>query len=239
MIPEHVLAAFQLDGLTPVQVGAPWDHGARFERVVVAPATSTSAWSAKVRERFSSPGLLVARPVRATDGRVVVGGFKANDFMEGAPAARADEAIAAALAFDTAMADVAPPAVERTDVWAEADRAAWDDWTGSPEQSATGVAHLDFLACCVFSGALPPVLTDIVPSVEPRPLGYTAALALVDALLNNAVDDRVVSRWAHIPDLSSLAGRAVDFREALDDTLPAKSNNSANFARVRDLLVSA
>ncbi|QPK83720.1 hypothetical protein G7Y29_02655 [Corynebacterium qintianiae] len=236
IIPQHVLAAFQLDGIVPVSAGAAWDHGARFDRVVVAPATATSAWSAKVRERFTSTGVRVARPVRATDGRVVVGGFKANDHIMGDVAARADEAIAAALAFDAAMAGVEAPAVERADSWAEADRAVWE---GVPAASAAGVAHLDFFACCVFSGSLPPALTDIVPSAEARPLGYTAALVLVDALLTDAVDDRVLSRWAHIPDVNSLALRALEYRQITSGSASEFVNKRSKFDEVRAQLMSA
>ena len=236
MIPEHVLSAFQVDGIAPTPLGDAWDRGARFDHVVIAPATATAAWSAKVRERFSSPGLLLARPVRATDGRVVVAGFKANEYIEGEPAARADEAIAAALAYDKAMADVQGPSVERTDPWAEADREVWGTAASGP---ARCVAHLDFFACCIFSGTLPPALTDVVPSVEPRPTGYTAALTLVDALLTQSVDDRVISRWAHIPHLTDLAGKALEYREATLGELPPGSNAYSNIGRVRDLLMSA
>lgn len=236
MIPQHVLSAFQVDGIAPTSAGAAWDWGARYDHVVIAPATATSAWSAKVRERFSSPGVLVARPVRATDGRVVVGGFKANEHLAGETAARADEAIAAALAFDGAMGEVEGPSVDRTDIFAEADRVVWGtDSAAAPR----GIAHLDFFACCVFSGTLPPALTDIVPSVEPRPLGYTAALTLVDALLTQSVDDRVISRWAHVPHLRNLALRALEYRLATGAALPARANNSSNSERVRDLLLSA
>lgn len=232
-IPGHVLSAFQVEGTSPVELGAAWDFGARYDRVVVSAATATSAWSAKVRERFTSPGVLVARPVRATDGRVVVGGFRASEFIQGDTAARADEAVAAALAFDAAMAGVDAPTVERTDVWAEADRAVWD---AVPTPGPVSVAHLDFFACCLFSGTLPPALTDIVPSAEPRPRGYTAALTLVDALLKEAVDERIVSRWAHIPDLQALALRACEFRELTGASTRGQSNASANFERVRALL---
>lgn len=235
-IPQHVLSAFQIDGIAPVPAGPAWDNGARFDRVVVAPATATAAWSAKVRERFSSPAVRVARPVRATDGRVVVGGFKANDHVEGQVAARVDEAIAAALAFDSVMSGVEAPSVEREDPWAEADRQIWN---GFSADDGVGVAHLDFLACCLASGTLPPVLTDIVPSVEARPLGYTAALVLVDALLTESVDDRVVSRWAHVPNLAELARRALEFRELSLRASGSESNISSNIARVRGLLVSA
>lgn len=233
-IPDHVLAAFQLEGDTPAATGPAWGNGARFGRVVVSRAVPTAAWSAKVRERLSVPGLRVSRPVRATDGRFVVGGFAASDFAEGEVSSRVDEVIAAALAFDEALAGVPAPSVDRTDRWAEADRAAW---RGAEMPAAARPAHADFFYSCLFSGTLPPLLTDIAPTAEPRPAGYTAALALVDGLLAHAVDERVVARWAHIPDLPELAGRALDYREILD--AHEVSNMSSEIARVRSLLVSA
>jgi len=233
-IPEHVLAAFQIQGEVAAPAGPAWDYGARLGRFVVAHAGPTAAWSAKVRERLAPQGLRVARPVRATDGRFVVGGYKASDFAEGDVTSRVDEVIAAALAFDDAMTDVAAPGADRTDRWAEADRAAWQ---GAETEGPVQVAHADFFHTCIFSGMLPPLLTDIVPTAEPRPVGYTAALVLVDGLLTRSVDELVVSRWAHIAGLPALAMRALDYREILDDA--EGSNMRSNIARVRSLLMSA
>ncbi|WKD57057.1 hypothetical protein CAPI_02415 [Corynebacterium capitovis DSM 44611] len=232
-VPEHVLSAFQLGGLVPTPAGPQWDNGARFGRIVVSPAGPTSAWAAKVREGLSMTGLRVARPVRATDGRFVVGGFRASEFAEGKPASRVDEAIAAALVFDAAMAGAPALGVERTDAWAEAERTAW---RGAQVPGPTQVAHADFLFTCIFSGSLPPTLTEIVPTAEERPVGYTAALALVDGLLTRSVDDRVIARWAHVPNIQELSLRALDYRQALVERVA--SNIGSELSRVRRLLVS-
>ena len=103
-IPEHVLHAFQLDGGGEGTSPA-WDGGQRFGRVVVSPATETSVWSAKCREKLAGEveGVRIARPVRATDGRLVVGGFAANEFAEGETAPRIDEAVGASLLIDAAL----------------------------------------------------------------------------------------------------------------------------------------
>ncbi|WJY67511.1 hypothetical protein [Corynebacterium auris] len=233
-IPQHVLSAFQVDDVASAPVGPAWDNGVRFGRVVVSAAAPTAAWAAKVRERVSVDGLRVARPVRSTDGRFVVGGFKASEFAEGVVGTRVDEAIAAALAFEDAVGDIAAPAIERADRFAEADRAAWRDVEVS---GPTRLAHADFFFSCVFSGSLPPLLTDISPTAEARPAGYTAALTLVDGLLARAVDEQVLARWAHIPGLGELGLRALEYREIL--AAGAKSNISSDVERVRALLVSA
>ncbi|WP_342319187.1 hypothetical protein [Corynebacterium mayonis] len=237
-IPEHVLSAFQVEAQVWVPAGPAWDNGVRYGRSVISVASSTAAWSAKVRERLAVEGVRIARPVRSTDGRFVVGGFKASEFADGVVASRVDEVVAAAVAFDAAMASVAAPSIARTDRWAEADRAAWrgadmGNYTAAPLQ----VAHADLLHSCVFSAMLPPLMTDIAPTAELRPVGYTAALVVVDGLLAKAVDERVLSRWAHIANLPALALRALEYREILDSH--QGSNKRSEIARVRSLLMSA
>lgn len=234
-IPEHVLSAFQLDGRPGTAAGPIWDNGVRFGRTVVAPANDAAAWSGKTRERIGDSGtrVRVSRPVRATDGRLVVGGFKATEFVEGEVLSRIDEAMAAALEYDTAIAGCEAPGATLTDAWSQADRAVWRGY-----QSGSGdvVAHLDFVSCLVTSGDMPPTLTDLVPSAAPRPRGYTAALVMVDGLLAGAVDTAVVERWAHVPDLRSLAERALEYREA--SARAAGSDISSNAGRVAGVVVS-
>lgn len=233
-IPEHVLSAFQLDGKTGVPTSVAWDHGTRFGRVVLAPAGATAAWSGKVRERVSGAhGVRISRPVRATDGRLVVGGFTANEYVEGEVLARIDEAIATALHYDEALVGTQPPAVERTDPWAEADRTTWQGY--QPESDAV-VAHLNFLPRLVFSGDATPALTDLAPSVGLRPRGYTAALVMVDGLLAGAVDAAVVDRWDHIPGFRGLAQRALTYR--IDASAATGSDIRSIAGRVADTLVS-
>lgn len=239
MIPGHVVAAFQLEG-SGSPVGAPWDFGRKFGNIVVAPASATAAWSGKTREKLadSVTGVHVARPVRATDGRLVVGGFCANEFSPGAPAARVDEAMAGALLLDEALAPFTPlsPAA-RTGMWADAERAAWRDFDVHTAAGGLVTAHMDFLACCLFSDKHAPVLSTLVPSVEPRPRGYTAAQVMVDGLLLRAVDPGVVGRWAHVPDLLALAERALKYREITGEA--TRANIGSSVGRVRELLMSA
>ena len=239
MIPEHVVAAFQLES-SGSPLGAPWDFGRKFGNVVVAPASPTAAWSGKTREKLADaiPGLHVARPVRATDGRLVVGGYCANEFAPGAPAARVDEAMAGALLLDEALTPFAPPSpASRTGMWADAERASWRDFDGDVPVGGLVTAHMDFLACCLFAGKDAPVLSTLVPSVEPRPRGYTAAQVMVDGLLVRAVDEGVIGRWAHVPHLLELAERALKYREITGEA--TISNVRSDISRVRELIVSA
>lgn len=231
-IPGHVLAAFQLEG--PGEPTSPaWDNGLRFGRVVVSPAPAAAVWSAKARELLagSAEGLRVSKPVRATDGRLVVGGFTANEFVPGTPAARVDEAVSGALLFDAALAPLTPPGTPSPqgpeDPWAEADRRVW---AGEDLGGERTTAHLDFLSCCLFDGSLPPTLSAIAPSSDPRPRGYTAALVIVDGLLAGAVDAGVMRRWAHIPRIGELAAKALEFRRLAPGG--QESNVRSNFERV-------
>lgn len=232
-IPEHVLRAFQLDDEEGVATSDVWDGGVRFGRVVVAPAQDAAVWSAKVRERAeSSLGLRFSRAVRATDGRFVVGGFVASEFVEGQPAARVDEVVGASLLIDAALSTNPAPTTEPVEgSWREIDRAVW----AGEEQDFGGeyvVADLDLLRRCLFDGYAPPAVAALTPSAELRPRGYTAAIVMVDGLIANAVDARVIDRWAHIPNLRQLLAKAWEFRQL---TTP-HSNIGPDFRRVGQIV---
>ncbi len=95
-----------------------------------------ASWSAKVRETLFVDGVRLARPVRATDGRYVVAGWRADTFVTGTPEPRHDEIVSAAVRLHEATAKLErprfltqPPAVpwSDVDVFIAADRAAWED----------------------------------------------------------------------------------------------------------------
>ncbi|MGS2806107.1 TIGR02569 family protein [Nocardia sp. MW-W600-9] len=134
--PEHVRATFGLREVTPVSLGD-WDGGWRLGDVVLSPVAdhARAAWSAKVRETLAVDGLRVARPVRATDGRYVVSGWRADTFVDGAPEPRYDEVVSVSLRLHKATAQlerprflVQPPVAPwvDVDVFVAADRAAWE-----------------------------------------------------------------------------------------------------------------
>lgn len=136
--PDHVLAAFGLTGLRPVELGWGADGGWRCGEVVLSVVAdpARAAWSAKVRETLFVDGVRLARPVRSTDGRYVVAGWRADTFVAGSPEPRHDEVVSAAVRLHEATAKLErprfltqPPAVPWTevDVFVAADRAAWED----------------------------------------------------------------------------------------------------------------
>ena len=83
--PDHVMAAFGLAGLSPVPLGSSWEGGWRCGEVVLSMVAdhARAAWSAKVRETLFADGIRLARPVRSTDGRYVVAGWRADTFVAG------------------------------------------------------------------------------------------------------------------------------------------------------------
>ncbi|WP_319943215.1 TIGR02569 family protein [Nocardia aurantia] len=134
--PEHVRGTFGLREVTPVALGD-WDGGWRCGDVVLSPVAdhARAAWSAKVRENLKVDGLRLARPVRATDGRYVVSGWRADTYLDGVPDARHDEVVSVSLRLHRSTGALERPRFLSqqpvapygdVDVFAAADRAAWE-----------------------------------------------------------------------------------------------------------------
>ncbi|MCX6487292.1 MAG: TIGR02569 family protein [Mycobacterium sp.] len=136
--PEHVLATFGVKSGEPTPVGAGWEGGWRIGEVVLSQVTdhARAAWSAKVRETLFVDGLRLARPVRSTDGRYVVSGWRADTFVAGVPEPRDDEVVATGVRLHEATSKLerprfltqlpVPPWTD-VDVFTAADRAAWEE----------------------------------------------------------------------------------------------------------------
>lgn len=146
-VPDHVRGAFGVtEGpVVPVVAGSGtgWLVGATrgSPGLVLRPVADAALahWSARVREELDVPGLRVAVPVRSSDGRHVVSGWRADHAMSGRPEARADETIAWSVRINASLAAVERPRLVRrpaarpwsqTDLFASAEAAAWD---GDPE----------------------------------------------------------------------------------------------------------
>lgn len=129
--PEHVIRAFGASG-EPVPAGRAWDYGWRYEGLVLSPVTDSAQalWSAKVRTAVEIDGVGFSKSVRTSDGRLVLAGWQARHFVEGAISARADETLVAAQRIDAALAELAKPSflAERVgDIFTACDNAAWTD----------------------------------------------------------------------------------------------------------------
>lgn len=133
-----MLAAFGIKSGEPQHLGDDWDGGWRCGEIVLSPITDhpRAAWSAKVRESLFVDGLRLARPVRSTDGRYVVSGWRADTFLAGSPEPRHDEVVSAGVRLHEATAALerprfltqapVPPWTD-IDVFVVADRAAWEE----------------------------------------------------------------------------------------------------------------
>jgi uncharacterized protein (TIGR02569 family) len=135
--PHHVCSTFGLRYIEPESLGPDWDGGWRFGDVVLSPISdhARAAWSAKVRETLNVDGARVAKPVRATDGRYVVSGWRADTFIEGSPEPRHDEVVSLSVRLHAATARLEKPRFvtqppvapfSEIDVFVAADRAAWE-----------------------------------------------------------------------------------------------------------------
>jgi uncharacterized protein (TIGR02569 family) len=147
--PEHVLSAFGLSGVGPIPLGAAWEGGWRCGEVVLSMVAENAraAWSARVRETLFVDGVRLARPVRSTDGRYVVSGWRADTFVAGQPEPRHDEVVSAAVRLHESTGKLERPRFltqgptapwADVDVFIAADRAAWEE---RPLQSVPAAAR--------------------------------------------------------------------------------------------------
>ena len=148
------MTAFGVKGGAPEPLGDGWDSGWRSGEIVLSQISdhARAAWSANTRESLFVDGLRLARPVRSTDGRYVVAGWRADTFVEGSPEPRHDEVVSAAVRLHEATAKLerprfltqapVPPWTD-VDVFTAADRVVWDERLlkslplGAPEIEAT------------------------------------------------------------------------------------------------------
>lgn len=144
--PAHVVSAFGLEPAASVQLAG----GAfRYGGVVLSPAgdPARSGWSARVRETLAPAGFRVARPVRSSDGRYVISGWRADTHVEGSVQPRFDELVAASIRLHQALAGLARPRfligpvaspLAESDVYLVADRASWEP---DPSRYLAGAAN--------------------------------------------------------------------------------------------------
>ncbi|WQD13684.1 MAG: hypothetical protein U1U88_002021 [Lawsonella clevelandensis] len=104
--------------------------------IVLTPVAdrARATWSARVRDTLDPSGIRIARPFRATDGRTIVGDWRADHYGPGVLQNRPDEVIATSLRLHDALAPqerprflVGAPASPWTeaDYFSMADRAAF------------------------------------------------------------------------------------------------------------------
>ncbi|TNC23188.1 TIGR02569 family protein [Amycolatopsis alkalitolerans] len=242
-VPQRVLNAFGAQGVPERIPGGPaWRCG----RLVFKPVTdkARTVWLANVLGRLVVPDLRIARPVRATDGRWIVGGWAAGRYLEGQREHRHDETMLAALKLAQATAKLPRPDFfsRRQGTDALADRIAWGEADVPVEERKGGrwfevlavarrpvrlpdqVVPGDLFGAVLFDGPSPPGIVDFEPYY--RPAEWGAAVVAVDAVAWGGADLEFLRRWSHLPEWSQLLLRALLFRlagNALDPRATASS----------------
>ncbi len=206
-----------------------------------------AAWAAGVFESLRVSGIRVARPIRASDGRWVVGGWSAQRFVSGRPAARYDDIVDASFALHEALAGVAAPRflAERQDIYRWADRLAWGEIDEEAQRLGDGhgarlfeaiaagrapvdlpsqVVHGDLFGNVLFAGSAPPAVIDFTPYW--RPVNYAAAVIVVDAVSWGGAPIELVQRWEHLQQWGQVLRRALLFRLALSLAHPRTTPES-------------
>lgn len=122
----NVLNAFGLRDphLSPAPRG--WGGGVLAGPIVLTPVAdrARATWSARVRDTLDPSGIRIARPFRATDGRTIVGDWRADHYGPGALQNRPDEVIATSLRLHDVLATQERPRFlvgAPSSPWTEAD----------------------------------------------------------------------------------------------------------------------
>jgi uncharacterized protein (TIGR02569 family) len=245
--PQHVCAAFgvRAEYLRPLEVGfggPVWRSGDVVLKPV--PDTAEAAWVARTMETLEVSGVRLARPLRSSDGRWVVGGWAAMRYVSGRSEPRYDEVVAVSLHLHRATASLPRPRflANRSDIWALADRAAWGEGDTELDQASGGalfhelvgarrpinlrsqVVHGDLFGNVLFASDAPPAVIDF--SAYWRPPEWAAAVIVVDALAWGGADDNLIHRWVRLSEWSQSLLRALLFRLAVHALHPRSTPES-------------
>lgn len=230
------------------------------------PDEALVVWHEQLCDRVHPLDFRLPAPVRSRDNRLMVDGWYATEFVAGEPIPETDGSVASwatviscSRAFHAAVAREPRPALldARTDPWALADRAAWDE--GDPHEIGhqsqillrqmrqlvldeglmPQLVHGDLAGNVLFLPGHPPAVIDLSPYWRPAEFGD--AVVAVDALLWWNADPALVGvarPSALSPALwSSLLARALVFRLlAFDEINSAASEVDDQLPRYRRVL---
>ena len=232
--------------------GSSWRVGDRvLKRADVGEAELT--WQHETLARLDDDTFRVAPPQRATDGHFIVDGWVASRWLEGAhEPERWIDIVAVGDRFHGALSTVERPGFldRRTDVWATADRVAWEELAADdipevkhlsaltaarrPIAANAQIVHGDLTGNVLFADGLAPAIIDLSPYWRP-PL-YASAVVVADALLWGAADERLIETFRDRPDFAQCPVRALIFRAAADRLArldePLRSDDSDPFVPV-------
>jgi uncharacterized protein (TIGR02569 family) len=223
------LVAFGLSG-DPVPLEGGEGMSLRIRDVVLKRAgdPTQDEWRAVLYERIVPDGFRVPRAVRSVDGRVVVDGWVAFEWLPGEHSLeRWDDVLAVCDRFHVALRGEPRPAFldAATDPWTVAQHAVWGTTPLEPYREMKHVArladalrplnapsqlvHSDFTANVLFEPGLPPAVIDLSPWWAP--VEYARAIVVGDAMLWYGADRSLAQRVA-----PQFLLRAVLFRTIVD-----------------------
>jgi uncharacterized protein (TIGR02569 family) len=254
-LPQHVRTAFGVGEVEPQPVlwaaRRAWHCPATPTRpdLLIRPVVdnATAAWSAGVLDTVQVEGVRLARPVRSSDGRWVVGGWAACHYEPGAvqPHRHLDDGVVPRL--HAALATVPRPRIlddrdDRDDRLTGCAAAAWgerrlllDPAMGGdryselaahrrPVRLASQVVHPELFGSVLFDEDGVPAVVDLTPAW--RPPEWAAAVVVVDALAWGGADQGLPQRWSHLPEWPQMLLRAVLYRLALHAQHPEASTST-------------
>ncbi|MDV6013860.1 TIGR02569 family protein [Haloechinothrix sp. LS1_15] len=259
--PDHVCAAFGVDAeaLRPAAGGAEWQAGS----IVLRPVSdkAETAWLARTVRTLDVPGVSLARPVRATDGRQIIGGWIAYRGLDDDPAAqpsppRFHDLVLASVKLHQALAGIPCPEFlqRRYGTLATADRLAWGEAEIELDETAGGrwfeilaaslrpvtlpdqVVHGDLYRSVRWVAGKGPLVVDFVPFY--RPAEWATALVVVDAVARGGAGTGLIHSWSHLPEWSQMLLRAVLYRLASHAIEPAADPAPLDGLRRAGALVS-
>ncbi|MFI1092191.1 aminoglycoside phosphotransferase [Streptomyces sp. NPDC020917] len=248
--PRAVLDAFGVRG-DPVPLAGGQGRSVLVGGWVFKPldgAEEEADWAASLFEELApSRGFRVPRPLRAADGRCVVDGWSAGEFVAGesGPAGRWADVLGAGRAFHAALRRQPRPGFldRRTDAWAVADRVAWDEQSAevvedlaptfqslldlkrAVPQDAAQLVHGDLTGNVLVAAGDVPTVIDFSPYWRP-PL-FAEAVVVADGLLWFDLPPGLLTRGSDHPHWPQMLLRALVFR------LVAHSENAGPAGRAQ------
>ncbi len=251
-LPAHVRTAYGVREAEAVPITYGGLPGFRCDDVVIraVPDNAVAAWAARVLDSLRADRLRIARPLRSSDGRWVVAGWSACQYLRGEPADRYDDLVAVSLRLHAATASVRRPRLldDRDDLVARADGAAWGERTVTLDADTGGrlfdvlaarrrplklpsqVVHGDLFGTVLFDGPAESSAGGTGGCADPavvdlvpfwRPVEWAAAVVVVDALAWGGGDRSLVRTWSHLDGWPQALLRALMFRVALHAQHPA------------------
>lgn len=233
--PPAVLDAFSAKG-TPVPLVGGQGRSILVGGFVFKPAEGPEdevEWAASLFEKLApDSGFRVPLPLRASDGRTVVDGWTASEFLTGEPGPQGHWAgvLSAGRAIHAALRQVPRPDFldQRTHPWAVGDRVAWGEQDvdvvedlAAPfsallelrrpvKQDAAQLMHGDLTGNVLFAADEAPAVIDFSPFW--RPPVFAEAIVVADGLLWFDLPSDLLTDGSDHPDWQQMLIRALIFR---------------------------